>query len=72
MKESFLAKVLTGIILTFISLGIGLAKGKNHIRESLPVKNSSEICACTNEGYNFRYYPELRKTIQDCSTIKCV
>lgn len=72
MKESVLAKILAAVILSFLSLGIGLAKGECEGCGCFIKKDSSNISSSTIEEHGFGYYPEYRKMIPECGTDICV
>ncbi|MBO6523194.1 MAG: hypothetical protein JJ971_05155 [Balneolaceae bacterium] len=72
MKESLLAKILAGIILAFLTLGIGLAEGDSKGRTGLSQMDSSKMDFCSIEEEGFSYYSERSKIILECSKNKCV
>ena len=72
MKENVLAKILAGIILSLLSLGIGLAKGDGESCGCFIKMNSSVIDYAEIEEQSFRYYPKSRKMILECDIDICV
>ncbi len=72
MKESLLAKILAGIILALLTLGIGLAESDSKGSSGLSQRDSFKIDFSSIEEEGFSYYSERRKIILECSKNKCV